>query len=147
MPDIYSLLTILILLYIAYQDFRTYTIANLAIFALAILAIFKMNSFEQSFPAIVLTFIISALAYIISKRKNKTALGMGDIKLIFVLALPLSALSLGLFIWLSSLLALIIHKSFFREKELIPFGTYLSITYIAFELKLDDRIIDYVVSI
>ena len=137
---IYQLLIFIILLRIAYTDFRKFIIPNWSVASLTVLLLLKdlkkINFEYFLLPTFVLVFLI-LFRYYMTKRLNKESMGYGDIKLMTVLSFGLTTIEFISFIWISSLLALIVIKLMKQEKS--PFGFYLSFVYCIFLFRILDE--------
>ncbi|MFO7445914.1 MAG: prepilin peptidase [Ignavibacteriaceae bacterium] len=133
-----------ILLIIGIIDLVSFTIPNMLISALLLLTLMK-NFFVASFSISLLNLTVTAfvilmlmsLNLLFSRIYNREAIGAGDIKLLFTLALTFDFLIVIIGVWVSSLLAMagyFLLKAFtlkFKNEEKIPFGFFISICFIA----------------
>ena len=82
-----------------------------------------------------ITLFLIGLQYLFKKIKNKDGLGVGDIKLIFVLSILLPLTNSMIAIWISSLIGLLtvtllnLNKLNQLKEIKMPFGIYLSIGF------------------
>lgn len=129
-----------LLLLISVIDYYKLIIPNKLLIALfSIIIIFLIYSSELNISLFLTSLVVLAGLYfvgnIVSRIKKTESLGMGDMKLVFILSLPLNIYQSVAAIWLASLLALIVllTTSIGQIKNLssvkVPFGIYLSIGF------------------
>lgn len=130
---------------IIFTDYLYYRIPNAVILFLMILTAVRLYLTSSPLPerivsAIIVMGFLSLVNYYYEKRRNKQAIGFGDIKLLGILFLlyPLATSFAGL--WLSALIALagslllrlLIGR--FRSDPRIPFGSFICATFLLIEL-------------
>ena len=144
-------LILYLLMIISVVDYYRLIIPN--ILTIVLLVLVTILLFINSEPMLTriaislsITLILFGVQYLFKKIKNKDGLGVGDIKLIFVLSLLLNLTDSMIAIWISSLIGLltitILNLNRINQlKEIkIPFGLYLSIGFafvILWNLKFD----------
>jgi len=137
---LYGFLT-LSLLIIAVVDYYKFIIPNSIIafiFSLSCIKIIfeKDLSIEQFILPAIILLLFSGINYFTNKFKQKTAMGLGDIKLLSSLSLIFSVTFSLIGIWLSSLIAIpgfFIIKYFnkkFKAESKVPFGLFIAVGYI-----------------
>lgn len=144
-------LILYILMMISVIDYFKLIIPNiLTIVLLVLVAILLFVNSEPVLTRIAIslsiTLILFGVQYLFKKIKNKDGLGVGDIKLIFVLSLLLNLTDSMIAIWISSLVGLLtitllnLNRINQLKEIKIPFGLYLSIGFtfvILWNLKFD----------
>ncbi|MFA8344331.1 MAG: A24 family peptidase [Rhodothermaceae bacterium] len=129
---IYYLL-LMIFYSVAIIDFKKMVIPNSLVFAIFLLylvslSINQFNPYNLIVPFSICFSLLGVNQYY-ERKKNKTAIGMGDVKYIFAAGLFLSPFLLIVSIWISALLALLFSlgksKKYDKENK-IAFGTFLS---------------------
>lgn len=129
-----------LLLLISVIDYYRLIIPNKILLALlAVVILFLWTNTELSINGFVISFSILAAIYlvqnVVGKIKKNEVMGMGDLKLIFVLSLLLDLLEIITAIWISSLIAITVllisnYKQIGSLKDIkVPFGIYLSIGF------------------
>lgn len=116
-----------VLIFISLYDFKEYIIPN-ELVALGIiinlLFSFNIDNFIDSF---VISFSLLIIVLAFNYLKKEETMGMGDIKLIFMLGLYLNAIDNIKAILISCVLGIIIMTK--RKRKMIPFGPCLCIGY------------------
>lgn len=129
-----------ILLIISVIDYYKLIIPNiLTLILLGSVIVSLIVDSSQVLPRLFFSFalgsILYGISYLYEKLKNKNILGMGDIKLIFVLSLLFNSIDVIFAIWISSLTGLLIIilqnlKNLSNLKTIkVPFAIYLSIGF------------------
>lgn len=135
----------LLLLVIAYQDFKERAISLWVFIVLFLLKsvfyVFKLTTFDEIALAINLCylgilFLMVFLYFFLRYKKDsinriKNSIGSGDIVILVYLAFALPSLFFMVFIQLGIVLSLLTHLviRFFGNQKLIPFAGYLAIIY------------------
>ena len=136
-------LSFYILLLIGTIDLIAFIIPNTLVLVLLLISILRltMTSIESFsifnlFLSFLIPFFFILLNFLFTKVRRNTAIGYGDIKLIFVLTLMFQTLMLLIGIWISSVIAIIgfyflkMFSTRFKQEYRIPFGFFLSVGFI-----------------
>ncbi len=143
--NIVSFFIVVPFIIILFTDYLYYKIPNGVLLFLLFPAAFRLSSMQTTpFVRITLSLFVMFFLFLINlyfeKQRNKQAIGFGDIKLLGVLFLLYPIYTAAAGFWFSALLALTsttILKLFiprFRKEPRIPFGSFITITFLLIEL-------------
>lgn len=136
LPLILNFSLAIVLFYLLTYDYHHMILPDMAILVVAIIGISQAYFFRASFLPDVITALLVTLPFgILYMFSRGSAMGLGDVKLIFAISLvlgyPWAPLSVIASIWLATLCGLILvafKKATF--KSALPFGTFLTFTTI-----------------
>lgn len=120
-----------VMLMISFRDLMDMTIPDcLIVIGIAVHLFFHPESFIHDLPAgLAVSFFLLVLTLIMEKLCRKEMMGLGDIKLVFMLGMNVSVYDSIKALFIASVTALVIEM--FRKKVLFPFGPYICLGYFA----------------
>ena len=141
------------LIIIIFTDYLYYIIPNTILIFLLIISSFRLHMFPDAiaYRALATVIVIIALSlvnYYYQKKRKKQAVGYGDIKLLGLLYFLYRPETASIGLWISAIIALIAFplmkklNSRYNNEKRIPFGVFLSTTFLLVELFRLDRTIE-----
>ena len=132
---------------ISFIDYNYYIIPdrlNLVILVLGLCVLsnaeFNDTSIQMRIYGFILTMIISILLLLFMKCTHKEIIGGGDLKLITAISLLIGWHNVLCGIFLASIIAILIYPFMRSKRNLIPFGPFLSLSFMIIYLYGNDLI-------